>query len=77
MKTAIIKYYNIIPSIDTQKKEDQVILVRSPDFCLKPKIHRYISKTVHAPGDPLVGPFLSLDRYLIKLKYGPLTDTTY
>ena len=49
MKTAIIKYYNIIPSIDTQK-EDQVILFRSPDFCLKPQIYRYLSKTDHPGG---------------------------
>ena len=32
---------------------------RSPELCLKPLIYRYLLTTGHAPGDPLVEPFLS------------------
>ena len=40
-----------------------MILDRSPEFCLKPLIYRFLFKTGHAPGDPLVGPFLSTELY--------------
>ena len=45
-------------------KEGQVTLDCSPEFCLKPS-NRYVSiKTDHAPGESLVGPFLSPELYL-------------
>ena len=37
---------------------------RSPEFCLKLLIYMYLLKTNHAPGEPLVGPFLSPELYL-------------
>ena len=45
-----------------------MILDRSPEFCLKPLIDRYLLKTGHVPGDPLMGPFLSLDLYLEQIE---------
>ena len=45
-----------------------MILDRSPEFCLKPLIYRYLLKTGHVPGDPLMGPFLSLDLYLEQIE---------
>ena len=45
-----------------------MILDRSPEFCLKPLIYRYLLKTGHAPGDPLVGPFLSPELYFEQIE---------
>ena len=45
-----------------------MILDRSPSFCSKPQIYRYLLKTGKAPGDPLVGPLLSLDRYFKQIE---------
>ena len=45
-----------------------MILDRSPEFCLKPLIYRYIIKTGQAPGNPLVGPFLSPELYFEQIE---------
>ena len=46
-------------------------LDRSPEYLFKTS-NLYVSiKTDHAPGEPLVGPFLSPELYF---KYGPLGD---
>ena len=52
-------------------------LGRSPEFCLKPLIYMYLLKTDHAPGELLVGPFLSQGSIFSKSKYSPLGDATY
>ena len=41
--------YDIISSIDTRLQKGQVN--RSPEFCLKLLIYRYLFETGHAPGD--------------------------
>ena len=40
------------------KKEDQVTLGRSPEFCLKCIIYMYLLETGHAPDDLPCGPRL-------------------
>ena len=51
-------YYDIISSNDIIKKEDQVTLDRSPEFCFKHLIYRYLLETGHAPDDLPCGPCL-------------------
>ena len=41
---------------------------RSPEFCLKPVIYRYLFKTGNALGDPLVEPFLSPELYVEQIE---------
>ena len=55
METALIMYYDIISSNDIIKK-DQVTLDRSPEFCFKRLIYRYLLETGHAPDDLSCGP---------------------
>ena len=47
-----------------------MILDSSPEFCLKPLIYRYLLKTGHAPGNPLVRPFLSPDLCFEQIEIG-------
>ena len=56
METACIMYYAIISSNDIIK-EDQVTLDRSPEFCFKRLIYRYLLETGHAPDDLSCGPY--------------------
>ena len=52
METAFIMYYDIISSNGTIKKEGQVTMDRSPEFCFKRLVYRYILETGLAPVDP-------------------------
>ena len=58
METAFIMYYDIKTSNDIIKM-DQVTLDRSPEFCFKRLIYRYLLKTGHAPDDLPCGPCLA------------------
>ena len=49
MESSFVRFCNIISGIDTIK-EGQVILFRSPEFCLKPLIYMYLLNSSHAPG---------------------------
>ena len=55
MEIAFIMYYDIIPSNDIIKK-DQLTPDRSPEFCFKHLIYRYLLETGHAPDDLPCGP---------------------
>ena len=55
METAFIMYYDIISSNDIIKM-DQVTLDRSPEFCFKRLIYRYLLEAGHALDDLLCGP---------------------
>ena len=55
METAIIMYYDIISSNEIIKK-DQVTLDRSPEFCFKCLIYKYLLETGHAPDALSCGP---------------------
>ena len=55
METAFIMYYDII-SRNGIIKENKVTLDRSPEFCFKRLIYRYLLETVHAPDDLPCGP---------------------
>ena len=56
METAFIMYYDIISSNAIIKKEDKVTLDRSPEFCFKRLIYRYLLETGHAPDVLSCGP---------------------
>ena len=57
METALTLSCTMIScQVLTQNKEGKVTL--------DPLIHMYLFKTGHAPGDPLVGPFLFPDPYI-------------
>ena len=56
METTFIMYYDIISSNDIIKW-DQVILDRSPEFCFKRLIYRYLLETGHAFDDLPCCPF--------------------
>ena len=55
METAFIMYYDIISSNDIIKM-DQVTLDRSPEFCFKRLIYRYLLEVGHALDDLPCGP---------------------
>ena len=55
METAFIMYYDIISSNDIIKM-DQVTLDRSPEFCFKRHIYRYLLEAGHALDDLPCGP---------------------
>ena len=56
METAFIMYYDIKTSNGIIKKEEQVALDRSPEFCFKRLIYRYLMETGHAPHGLPCGP---------------------
>ena len=64
METAFIMFCDIISSIDTHYKRAKRPGIAHLSFCLKLLTYMYLSKTNHAPGEPLVGPFLSPELYL-------------
>ena len=77
METAFIMYYNIISSNDTIKKEGQVTMDPSSEFCFKRLIYRYLLETGHAPGDPPGESCLVPSHNLSLFKCCPPDDATY
>ena len=55
METSFVMYYDIISS-NGIIKEDQVTMDRSPEFCFKHLIYKYLFETGHAPDDLSCGP---------------------
>ena len=64
METAFIMFCDIISSIDTHYKRAKWPGIAHLSFCLKLPIYMYLLKTNHAPGEPLVGLFLSPELFL-------------